>query len=68
MTMSDAALQTTLDGIFAGVDQVLQAVSPTLIPREIGRIISVSTGVARVSGLPGAGFVKVSRRGLRDCF
>jgi F-type H+-transporting ATPase subunit alpha len=56
MTMSDAALQTTLDGIFAGVDQVLQAVSPTLIPREIGRIISVSTGVARVSGLPGAGF------------
>ncbi len=29
---------------------------PQLSPREVGAIISVSTGIARISGLPGVGF------------
>jgi F-type H+-transporting ATPase subunit alpha len=31
------------------------------MPREVGRIISVSTGIARVSGLPGVGYEELVR-------
>ena len=33
-----------------------EAFTPQLAPREVGTITSVSTGIARVSGLPGVGF------------
>ncbi len=56
MTGSPYALQTLLDGAFARIGQAREIVKPTLAPREIGRVITVSTGVAKVSGLPGAGF------------
>ena len=29
---------------------------PQLTPREVGTVISVATGIAKVSGLPGVGF------------
>jgi hypothetical protein len=32
-----------------------EAFTPQLTPREVGTITSVSTGIARVSGLPGVG-------------
>ena len=49
-------LQSVFDRAFADVGQVRDRFTPQLTPHEIGTITSVSTGIARVSGLPGAGF------------
>ena len=56
--MSDTveSLHTLFDSAFAEIDQALQAFSPSLALNEVGTIISVATGVARVAGLPNAGF------------
>ena len=48
-------LQSVFDVAFADMAQVRQAFTPVLAPREIGTITNVSTGIARVSGLPGVG-------------
>jgi len=49
----------TLSGViehtFAGLREGRERFSLPLAPREIGTVISVSTGIARVSGLPGVG-------------
>ena len=45
-----------LDHGFAAVAQARAAFAPALVPREVGTITQVTTGIARVSGLPGAGF------------
>ena len=50
------SLQSVFDRTFAGIDQVREGFTPQLAPYEIGTIISVSTGIARVSGLRNAGF------------
>ena len=44
------------DRAFAGISQVREAFTPQLTLREMGTITSVSTGIAKVSGLPGVGF------------
>ncbi len=49
------ALQTAFDCAFAGLRQGREAFTPQLTPREVGTITSVSTGIAKVSGLPGVG-------------
>ena len=49
-------LQRVFDRAFAGIAQVREAFTPQLTPREVGTIISVATGIAKVSGLPGVGF------------
>ncbi|MEO7938342.1 MAG: alternate F1F0 ATPase, F1 subunit alpha [Burkholderiaceae bacterium] len=41
---------------FAALAQARAAFAPKLLPREVGTITQVTTGIARVSGLPGAGF------------
>ena len=51
-----ATLQDTLEQAFAAIDQRLRAFKPRLVPREVGTVTSVITGIARVQGLPGAGF------------
>jgi len=50
------SLQTVFERTFADLGQVRDAFSPSLQPREIGTVIDVSTGIARVSGLPNVGF------------
>jgi F-type H+/Na+-transporting ATPase subunit alpha len=45
-------LRQTLDGI----GRAREAFVAHLSPREVGRIASLSTGIAHVSGLPGVGF------------
>jgi len=50
------SLEAVFDRTFADLGQVRDAFSPRLEPREIGTVIDVSTGIARVSGLPNAGF------------
>ncbi len=45
-----------LDHGFSALAQARAAFAPMLVPREVGTITQVSTGIARVDGLPGAGF------------
>jgi len=54
--MEPERLQSVLDSTFAAIGQVVGAFSPQLTPREVGTVISVATGIAKVSGLPGVGF------------
>lgn len=50
----------TLDGVFerafTGMRRAREGFTPSLTPREVGAITTISTGIARVSGLPGVGF------------
>ncbi len=61
MSNSTDSLHTVFDQAFAGIDRTLQAFTPRLTPREVGTITSVSTGIAKVSGLPGVGFDELVR-------
>ena len=49
------SLQSVFDNAFAGLSQGRETFTPQLTPREVGTITSVSTGIAKVSGLPGVG-------------
>ncbi|MFU8857514.1 MAG: alternate F1F0 ATPase, F1 subunit alpha [Deferrisomatales bacterium] len=54
--MEPESLRDVFEQAFAGIRRVREAFAPQLAPREVGTITSVSTGIARVSGLPGVGF------------
>jgi len=54
--MEPESLQTIIDRAFAGMRQAREAFTPQLMPREVGTITSVATGIAKVSGLPGVGY------------
>jgi len=54
--MEPEGIQSVFDGVFAGMRGARVAFTPQLRPREIGTITSVTTGIAKVSGLPGVGF------------
>jgi F-type H+-transporting ATPase subunit alpha len=56
MSVPPESLQSVFDRTFAALDQTRENFAPHLEPHEVGTIISVSTGIARVSGLPNAGF------------
>ncbi len=56
MSAAPDDLAEVFDRTFAGIKQVRAGFTPHLAPREVGAIISVSTGIARVSGLPHAGY------------
>ncbi|MDH4098909.1 MAG: hypothetical protein OEU87_11395, partial [Nitrospira sp.] len=57
--MEPESLQKVFDSAFAGIRQVQDAFVPQLRPREVGTIMSIATGIAKVSGLPGVGFEEV---------
>ena len=48
-------VHSALDGAFASLREARQMLKPELEPREVGVVAAVSTGVARVTGLPGIG-------------
>jgi F-type H+-transporting ATPase subunit alpha len=50
------SLQSVFDRAFAEIDQAQQGFIPQFAIHETGTITNVSTGIATVSGLPGAGF------------
>jgi F-type H+-transporting ATPase subunit alpha len=50
------SLQSVFDQAFAGLSQGRESFAPELSMHEVGTITSVSTGIARISGLPGMGF------------
>jgi F-type H+-transporting ATPase subunit alpha len=55
MTSVSEDLAGILDGTFAAIGAARDVFTAQLTPREIGTITNVSTGIARVSGLRGAG-------------
>ena len=54
-SVSSNRLQTAADRALDRLARGVETFSPRLSPREVGSVLSVSTGVARVSGLPGVG-------------
>jgi F-type H+/Na+-transporting ATPase subunit alpha len=55
MTASANPLQKVFDEAFATIDTRREAFSARLAPHEIGAVTNVAVGIAKVSGLPGAG-------------
>lgn len=49
-------LQSVFDGAFEIIGEARDAYEAQLTPREVGKVTSVSTGTATVSGLPGVGY------------
>ncbi len=56
MTATPGNLQQVFDAAFSDIQQACRGHVPGLIPREVGTITKVSTGIASVSGLNGVGF------------
>src|ERR1035441_5505232 len=56
MNTAPESLQSVFDRTFAGISQVRDTFTPQLRPHEVGTITNISTGIARVGGLPGVGF------------
>ena len=59
MNMEAENLKTVFDRTFANIGKARDAYAPHLNPREVGTVTSLSTGIARVSGLPGVSFEEV---------
>ncbi|MCX7193833.1 MAG: alternate F1F0 ATPase, F1 subunit alpha [Proteobacteria bacterium] len=53
------SLKRVIDRTFMEISQARAGYIPQLSPRETGTVTSLSTGIARVSGLPGVGFEEV---------
>ncbi|XZE17802.1 alternate F1F0 ATPase, F1 subunit alpha [Pirellulaceae bacterium SH449] len=56
MNESADNLQTLLESSLARINRATDQFKPQLIPRDVGIIATVSTGIAKVSGLPGVGY------------
>jgi F-type H+-transporting ATPase subunit alpha len=56
MNAAPESLQSVFDRAFASMSRTREHLTPLLVPREVGTITAVSTGIATVSGLPGVGF------------
>jgi len=56
MSALPETLSSMLDRSFSAIDQARNAFAPQLMPREVGHVTQVATGIAHVSGLPGVGF------------
>jgi len=54
--METKNLKDVFDNIFDKVSQVRESFTPSLAPREIGTIMTVSTDIVSVSGLPNVGY------------
>ncbi len=55
MSTAPNNLQDVFDRVFGGIGESLAAFTPSMQPSEMGTIVSVATGIARVSGLRGIG-------------
>ena len=56
MNMEPESLKDVFNSTFNKISQVRESFTQTLTPREIGTIMTVSTDIARVSGLPNVGY------------
>jgi F-type H+/Na+-transporting ATPase subunit alpha len=56
MSTESERLQRVFDRAFVSISRTRESFVPQLVPREVGTITTVSTGIATVSGLPSVGF------------
>lgn len=49
-------MMSMFDALFSDLKQARESFDPVFSPREIGVITSVSTGIAKISGLPNVGY------------
>ncbi len=56
MTIEPEGLHEAIDEMFAGLNKARLSFTPELRKREVGLVTNVSTGIAKISGLPGVGF------------
>jgi F-type H+-transporting ATPase subunit alpha len=61
MSAALETLQQGLDAAFAAMDSTRQRWAPQLVAHEVGTVLSVATGVARVGGLPGVAYAEMLR-------
>ena len=54
--MNSSGLQSIVETAFDGINRTLRTFTPELIPKEVGIVTTLSTGIVKVSGLPGVGF------------
>ncbi|QDV26438.1 alternate F1F0 ATPase, F1 subunit alpha [Aureliella helgolandensis] len=59
MNDPDDFMQVTFEQAFERLDRGRKAYSPQLQPHEVGTLLSVSTGIAQVTGLPGVGYDEI---------
>ncbi len=57
--MEPLSLHNILNCTFDEINQSLDDFTPLLNPREVGVITTLSTGIVKVSGLPGVGFEEI---------
>lgn len=57
--MESDNLKKVFDRVFTGIGQARESFVPDLKYQEIGTITSISTGIAKVAGLPGVGFEEI---------
>jgi F-type H+-transporting ATPase subunit alpha len=55
MSPGPETLETALERAFTSLRRAREGFVPRLEPREVGTVTNVSTGIAKVSGLPGVG-------------
>jgi F-type H+/Na+-transporting ATPase subunit alpha len=56
MSSEPETLQAVFDTAFARMSRVRERFTPELMPREVGTITEIFTGIAKVAGLPSVGF------------
>ena len=61
MSALPGILGPSLDRAFTDLRNAREAFRPELAPHEVGTVLSISTGIARVSGLPGVGSEELIR-------
>ncbi len=54
--MQTKRLESVVDQMFDGMAQVRAQFKPTMLAHEVGRVTNISTGIAKVSGLPNMGY------------
>ena len=59
MNTEPGSLQNVFDSVFAAMGKARESFTPQLVPREVGAIASIATGIAKVSGLPNVGCEEV---------
>ncbi|MGA3122509.1 MAG: alternate F1F0 ATPase, F1 subunit alpha [Polyangiaceae bacterium] len=61
MNRAPESLASVLDGAFANLGRAREGFTAELVPHEVGRVTSVTTGIAKISGLPSVGFEELVR-------
>jgi F-type H+-transporting ATPase subunit alpha len=54
--MQENNLSNSIEEAFAHISNASEKYVPALNPREVGNVLSIVSGIVRVSGLPGVGF------------